>query len=119
MLVGSRAYSVNAQRWLKPFSDAFVEASPAGGAFTFTVGGRASVADGAVAECGEGVFFDGVLHLLAGAGGHGVELHDVKVAEDVEVVEFGDFGFLARVVLLAADSVDPDRIFVSVTSCPV
>jgi hypothetical protein len=36
---------------------AFVEASPAGGSFVFTVGGRASVADGAVAECGEGVFF--------------------------------------------------------------
>ena len=98
---------------------AFVEASPAGGSFVFTVGGRASMADKAIAECGEGVFFDGVLHLLASPGGHGIELHDVKAAEDVEVVEFGDFGFLARVVLLAADSVDPDMIFVSVTSCPV
>jgi hypothetical protein len=98
---------------------AFVEASPAGGSFVFTVGGRASVADGAVAECGEGVFFDGVLHLLAGAGGHGVALHDVEVAEDIDVVEFGDFGFLARIVLLAADSGDPDRNLVSVTSCPV
>ena len=77
------------------------------------------MADGAVAERGEGVFFDGVLHLLAGAGGHGVDLHDVEVAEDIDVVEFGDFGFLARVVLLAADSVDPDMNFVSVTSCPV
>ena len=64
MLVGSRAYSVNAQRWLKPFSDAFVEASPAGGAFTFTVGGGAGpglAADETVAACGEGVFFGNLL----------------------------------------------------------
>ena len=98
---------------------ALVEASPAGGSFVFTVGGRASMADKAIAECGEGVFFDGVLHLLTSPGGHGIELHDVKAAEDVEVVEFGDFGFLARIVLLAADSGDPDRNLVSVTSCPV
>ena len=54
------------------------------------------------------MFFDVVLHLVAGPGGHGVELHDVEVAEDIEVVEFDDFGFFARVVLLAADSGDPD-----------
>ena len=98
---------------------AFVEASPAAGSFVFTVGGRASMADKAIAECGEGVFFDGVLHLLASPGGHGIELHDVKVAEHIEVVEFGDFGSLARIVLLAANSVDPDMNFVSVTSCSV
>jgi len=82
---------------------AFVEASPATGAFVFTVGGGAGAglaADGAVAACGEGVhgevvFFDVVLDLVASPGGHGVELHDVEVAEDIEVVEFGDFGFLA------------------------
>ena len=77
------------------------------------------MADGAVAERGEGVFFDGVLHLLAGAGGHGVDLHDVEVAEDIDVVEFGDFGFLARVVLLAADSGDPDRNQTLFRHCPV
>ena len=106
---------------------AFVEAGPAAGAFVFAVTGGAGAglaADGAVAACGEGVhgevvFFDVVLDLVAGPGGHGIELHDVKVAEDIEVVEFGDFGFLARIVLLAADSVDPDRNFASVTSCPV
>ena len=98
---------------------AFVEAGPAAGAFVFAVGGRASVADKAVAECGEVVFFDGALHLVTSPGGHGVDLRDTKVAEDIIVVEFGDFGFLARVVLLAADSVDPDMNFVSVTSCPV
>ena len=95
---------------------AFVEASPAAGAFVFAVCGRAGAglaADGAVAACGEGVhgevvFFDVVLDLVAGPGGHGIELHDVKVAEDIEVVEFRNFGFFARVVLLAADSSDPD-----------
>ena len=106
---------------------AFVEASPAAGAFVFAVGGGAGAglaADGAVAECGEGVhgevvFFDVVLDLVTAPGGHGIELHDVEVAEDIDVVEFGDFGFLARIVLLAADSGDPDRNLVSVTSCPV
>ncbi len=94
----------------------FVEAGPAAGAFVFAVGGGAGAglaADGTVAEGGEGVhgevvFFDVVLHLVAGPGGHGIQLHDVEVAEDIEVVEFGDFGFLARVVLLAANSGDPD-----------
>ena len=85
---------------------AFVEAGPAAGAFVFAVGGGAGAglaADGAVAECGESVhgevvFFDVVLDFVASPGGHGVELHDVKVAEGIEVVEFHDFGFLARVV---------------------
>ena len=95
---------------------AFVEAGPAAGAFVFAVGsgaGAGLAADGAVAECGESVhgevvFFDVVLDFVASPGGHGVELHDVKVAEDIEVVEFHDFSFFARVVLLAADSGDPD-----------
>ena len=95
---------------------AFVEAGPSAGAFVFAVpswAGAGLAAYGAVAACGEGVhgevvFFDVVLHLVAGPGGHGVELHDVKVAEDIEMVELGDFRFLARVVLLAADSGDPD-----------
>ena len=85
---------------------AFVEASPAAGAFVFAVGGGAGAglaADGAVAECGESVhgevvFFDEVLHLVASPSGHGVELHDVNVAEDIEVVGFHNFGFSARVV---------------------
>ena len=85
---------------------AFVEAGPAGDSFVFTVGGRASMADKAMAECGEGVFFDGVLHLLAGPGGHGIQLHDVEVAKDIEVVEFGDFGFLARVVAFKPETGD-------------
>lgn len=58
MLVGSRAYSVNAQRRLKPFSGAFVEAGPAACAFVFAAGGGAGpglAADGTVAACGEGV----------------------------------------------------------------
>lgn len=95
---------------------AFVEACPTTGAFVFAVPDRAGAglaADRAVAAFGEGVhgevvFFDVVLHLVASPGGHGIELHDVKVAEDIEVVELGDFGFFARVVLLAADSGDPD-----------
>ena len=81
----------------------FVEAGPAAGAFVFAVAGGASAglaADGAVAACGEGVhgevvLFDVVLHLVAGPGGHGVQLHDVEVAEDIEVVEFDDLCFLA------------------------
>ena len=83
---------------------AFVEAGPAAGAFVFAVGGGAGLAaDGAVAECGESVhgevvFFDEVLHLVASPSGHGVELHDVNVAEDIEVVGFHKFGFSARVV---------------------
>ncbi len=85
---------------------AFVEAGPAAGAFVFAVGGGAGAglaADGAVAECGESVhgevvFFDEVLHLVASPSGHGVELHDVNVAEDIEVVGFHNFGFSARVV---------------------
>jgi len=82
---------------------ALVEAGPAAGAFVFAFAGGASAglaAYGAVAACGEGVhgevvFFDVVLDFVAGPGGHGVELHDVEVAEDIKVVEFGDFGFLA------------------------
>ena len=82
---------------------AFVEAGPAAGAFVFAVRGGTGAglaADGAVAACCEGVhgevvFFDVVLDLVAGPGGHGVELYDVEVAEDIKVVEFGDFGFLA------------------------
>jgi len=82
---------------------AFVEAGPSAGAFVFAVpswAGAGLAPDRSVAACGEGVhgevvFFDVVLDLVAGPGGHGVELHDVEVAEDIEVVEFGDFGFLA------------------------
>ena len=63
MLVGSRAYSVNAQRRLKPFSGAFVEAGPAACALVFAAGG------GAVAACGEGVHrevAEEILQLLCG-----------------------------------------------------
>jgi len=82
---------------------AFVEAGPSAGAFVFAVAcgaGSGLAADGAVAACGEGVhgevvFFDVVLDLVTAPGGHGVELHDVEVAEDIEVVEFDDPGFLA------------------------
>ena len=82
---------------------AFVEAGPSAGAFVFAFAcgaGAGLAADGAVAACGEGVhwevvFFDVVLDLVTAPGGHGVELHDVEVAEDIKVVEFGDFGFLA------------------------
>jgi len=82
---------------------AFVEAGPAAGAFVFAVAcgaGAGLAADGAVATRGEGVhgevvFFDVVLDFVTAPGGHGVELHDVEVAEDIKVVEFGDFGFLA------------------------
>lgn len=95
---------------------AFVEAGPAAGPFVFAVAcgaGAGLAADGAVAACGEGVhgevvFFDVVLDFVTGPSGHGIQLHDVEVAEDIEVVEFGDFGFFARVVLLTADSGDPD-----------
>ena len=81
---------------------AVVEAGPAAGAFVFAAGGGAGAglaADGAVASCGERVhgevvFFDVVLHLVAAPGGHGIELHDVEVAEDIEVVEFDDLCFL-------------------------
>ncbi len=95
---------------------AFVEAGPAAGAFVFAAGGGACAgvaADGAVAAFGEGVyrevvFFDVVLHLVAGPGGHGIEFYDVEVAEDIEVVEFGDPCLFARVILLAAETGDPD-----------
>lgn len=95
---------------------AFVEAGPAAGPFVFAVACGACAglaADGAVATRGEGVhrkvvFFDVVLDFVTAPSGHGIELHDVEVAEDIEVVEFGDFGFFARLVLLAADSGDPD-----------
>ena len=95
---------------------AFVETGPAAGAFVFAVGswaGAGLATDGAVAACGEGVhgevvFFDVVLDLVTAPGGHGIEFYDVEIAEDIKVVEFDDFGFLACVVLLAADSGDPD-----------
>ena len=82
---------------------AFVEAGPAAGAFIFAIGGGAGAglaAYGAVAARGEGVhgevvLLDVVLDFVTAPGGHGVEFHYVEVAEDIEVVEFDDFGFFA------------------------
>ncbi len=95
---------------------AFVKPGPSTGtlAFTFCDWARAGLAAyRAVALGCEGVHwqlvgFDVFLDLVAGPRGHGVELDDVKVAEDIEVVEFDDAGAFACFFLLRPDAGDPD-----------